>query len=104
MFPDAFTHDHAVQIYKKSHTFKITFTVSKYPSETLGQFLKKLRFERGLEQRELARKLRVHRNTVYEWENDRKGPSRKNMERLARLFKIGRKTLEDSKIEGKKLL
>jgi DNA-binding XRE family transcriptional regulator len=89
--------DHAVQIYKNSHPFNITFTVSKYPSETLGQFLKKLRLEKGLEQKELAKRLRVHRNTVYEWENDRKGPSIKGMERLARFFEVRAKILEDFK-------
>jgi len=77
----------------------ITFTVSKYPSETLGQSLRKLRLEKGLEQRELARKLRVHGNTVYEWENDRNKPSGRSMERLAKFFKISRKTLEDFKID-----
>jgi len=44
----------------------ITFTVSKHPSETFGQFIKKLRLQKGLEQRELARKLTVRGNTVYE--------------------------------------
>jgi len=51
-----------------------------------------------LEQKELARKLRVHKNTIYEWENDRKRPSRKSIERLAKFFKISAKTLEDLKI------
>jgi len=72
--------------------------VSKYQSETLGQFIRKLRVLKGLEQRELARKLRVHRNTVYEWENDRKGPSGESMEILTKFFKISAKTLEGFKI------
>jgi transcriptional regulator with XRE-family HTH domain len=91
--------DHAVQIYKNPEPVCITFSVSRYPAETLGQSLKKLRLEKGLEQRELARKLRVHRNTLYEWESDRHRPSAKRMERLAGFFKIGRKKLEDFKIE-----
>jgi transcriptional regulator with XRE-family HTH domain len=56
--------------------------------ETLGQFIKRLRLEKGLKQKELAKKLRVHRNTVYEWENDRHKPSGKSMERLAPLLKM----------------
>jgi DNA-binding XRE family transcriptional regulator len=87
------TDDHAVPIYKNSHSLSITFTVSKYLSETLGQFLKKLRLERGLEQRQLARIVRVHRNTVYEWENDRKGPSKKKLKTLAQFFKVSRESL-----------
>jgi len=57
--------------------------------------------ETGLEQKELAEKIRVHRNTVYEWENDRKGPSRERMEKLAKFFKIGSKILEDFKTDRK---
>jgi len=102
MFPDDLILDHAVQIYNNSHPVNITFTVSRYPSETLGQFLRRVRLEKGLEQWELAKRLRVHRNTVYEWENDRKGPSRKSMERLGRFFKISAKTLEDFKMGRKK--
>ena len=96
------TNDHAVHIYKDSHFHGITFTISKYPSKTLGQFLRKLRLEKGLEQRELARKLRVHRNTIYEWENDKSDPSGKSMERLAKFLKISRKKLKDFKMERKR--
>lgn len=60
-----------------------------------------MRLEKGLKQKELAKKLRVHRNTVYEWENDRKGPSRESMKKLAKFFKIGSKILEDFKTDRK---
>jgi transcriptional regulator with XRE-family HTH domain len=66
----------------------------------LGQLLRKLRLENGLEQRQLARKLRVNKNSVCEWEKDRKGPSRKSMDRLAKFFKISVKRLEDFKRES----
>ena len=82
------TVDHAVQIYENHEPLCITFRVSRYPSETLGQVLRRLRLEKGLEQRELARKLRVHRNSVCEWENDKHRPSGETMERLTRFFKI----------------
>jgi len=103
MFADVLTPDHAVSIYKKSHAMTITFTVSKYPSETLGQFLRRLRLEKGLEQRKLARKLRLHRNTVYEWENDRHGPSGKSIGKSAKFFKISATTLEDLKMDREKI-
>lgn len=53
--------------------------------------------ENGLEQWELAKKIRVHRNTVYEWENDRKGPSKKSIERLVRFFRISEVKLKKFK-------
>ena len=51
----------------------------------------------------MARKLRVHKNTVYEWEKDRKGPSRKSIEKLAKFFKISAKTLEGLKMDREKI-
>lgn len=84
-----------MSIYQNSQPVIITFTVSRYSSKTLGQFLRKLRLEKGFELKQLAKRLRVHRNTVYEWENDRHKPSGEGMERLARFFEISRKALED---------
>jgi DNA-binding transcriptional regulator YiaG len=102
MFPDEFGPDHAAQTYENSQTLKITFTISKYPSETLGQFLRKLRLEKRLEQGQLAKKLRGHRNTVYEWESGRRRPSGRSMGRLVKFLRISRKTLEDFKMERKR--
>jgi transcriptional regulator with XRE-family HTH domain len=61
--------------------------VTEYPSGTLGQFLRRLRLEKGLEQKQLAKKIGVHKLSVYCWEKDRKRPSRKSMERLVRFFR-----------------
>jgi DNA-binding transcriptional regulator YiaG len=94
------TADHAVPIYKNPEPLCITFTISKYPSQTFGQLLRKLRLEKGLEQWELARRLRVHRNSVYDWENDRHRPSGEAMERLARFYRMTRKALEHFRIRG----
>lgn len=94
--------DYAVPIYQNPQPINITFTVSIYPSETLGQLLMKLRLEKGLEQRELARKLRVNRNSVCEWKKDSKRPSRKSMERLVRFFEISREVWEDFENRSKK--
>lgn len=71
------TPDHAAPIYKKSHPLSITFTVFKYPSKTLGQFIKRLRLDKRLEQRELAKKIAVHESSIYNWENERKRLSEK---------------------------
>jgi transcriptional regulator with XRE-family HTH domain len=77
--------------------------VSKYATETLGQLIRKPRLEKRLEQRELARILRVNRNNVCEWENDRNNPSGESIERLVELFRMSRKRLGDLEMEGKKI-
>lgn len=51
--------DRAAAFYQKSNFVAITFTVSKCPSETLGQFIHRLRLEKGLEQKELAQRIGV---------------------------------------------
>lgn len=98
------TLDRAAPFYQKPYFLSITFTVSKYPSESLGQFFRRLRLERGLEQKQLAKKLRVSKGSVYNWENNRRVPSTVSMERLVKFFRISRKTLEDFKMEGRKSL
>jgi transcriptional regulator with XRE-family HTH domain len=65
--------------------------------------IRKPRLEKRLEQRELARRLRVNRNSVCEWENDRNNPSGESIERLAEFFRMSRKRLGDLKMEGKKI-
>jgi len=48
----AVTHQiatHAVQSYKK-FALKLTFRVARYPNETLGQKIRKLRLEKGMKQ------------------------------------------------------
>jgi len=57
-----------------------------------------LRLQKGLEQRDLVQKLLVNKNCVYEWEKDRKKPSRESMAKLAKFFRISRKRLEDLKM------
>jgi len=101
MFPDVLWDDHAVPIYKNAQPLNITFTVSKYASETLGQLLRKLRLQMGLEQWEVAKKLRVHRNSVYDWESDRHRPSGKSIERLAQFFRISIKKVGGFRIKTK---
>jgi hypothetical protein len=44
----------------------------------------------------------VNKNSVCEWEKDRKRPSRKSMERLAWFFKISRETWADFKTDRRK--
>ena len=76
---------HAVQSYKK-FALKLTFLVSRYPNETIGQKIKKLRLERGLMQVELAEALSVHEMTVVNWEKGRTKPSGEYLRRIEGIF------------------
>lgn len=93
MFPDESSPDHAAPIYKKSQPLNITFTVSKYPSESLGEFLRKLRLEKGLSQKQLAEKIRVNEMTVVGWEKNHRIPMKINLLELAKFFKVKEKIL-----------
>jgi transcriptional regulator with XRE-family HTH domain len=45
----------------------------------------------------VAKKLQVPKNAIYAWENDRRRPSARNLESLAKFFRVSRNTLKDSK-------
>ena len=51
----------------------------------------------------MAKKLCAHGNTVYEWENERIGSSRKSMERLARFLEISKGILKDFEMGREKV-
>ena len=66
---------------------KVAFEVSRYPISTFGQYLRKLRLERGLLQKELARLLSVDEMSVVNWEKDRP-LQRRSLKKLVDLFEI----------------
>jgi len=95
MFPEVLTRDRAVQIYKNSHTLKITFSVSKYSSRSFGELVKKLRLERKLSQKELAEKIGVNEMSVVGGERNLRSPTARSVAKLTRFFKHqGRMILE----------
>ena len=53
---------------------------------TIGDVVKKLRTERGLFQKELAKGIGVDEMTIVNWEKSRTTPGRKHMERLEEFF------------------
>lgn len=79
-------YDRAAPFYQKSNSLTITFTVSKYPSESLGELLKKLRLERGMTQKQLAEKIPVNEMTVVCWEKNLRKPRGRNIEKLRVFF------------------
>ena len=77
--------DHAFLIGEKSKFIKVRFRVSRYAlinTSTFGGWLRQRRLEMGLMQKELAKKIGVSKSSVYEWENGRKKPLKKNLERI----------------------
>ena len=60
----------AVQGYKK-FALKLTFRVSRYSDDTLGQKIRRRRFESGMTQKGLAQVLGVNKGTVRSWEKGR---------------------------------
>jgi DNA-binding XRE family transcriptional regulator len=68
--------------YKNSHPLVIDLWVSRYPGRTLGERIKKLRLERGLFQRDLAKMIGVNEMTIVNWEKGRTRPTKRNLERI----------------------
>ena len=80
--------DRAVFNCNQPKALKVTFQISKYPANTLGQLIKGLRLEKALYQKELARLLKVHKMTIVNWEMDRTKPERKYISKLADFFEM----------------
>ena len=61
-----------------------------------GDFIRKLRWELGWSQRELAKKLGVTPGSVGQWESSMTKPGRKNQERLKDIASEAKQTIEDA--------
>jgi DNA-binding XRE family transcriptional regulator len=78
--------NHAVPNYKNSCPLVITLRLSHYPDQTLGERIKKWRFERGLFQVDLAKRIGVSEMTIVNWEKGRTKPIKQNLERLEKIL------------------
>jgi transcriptional regulator with XRE-family HTH domain len=56
------------------------------PTETVGARIRALRLAANLTQDEFAAKLNVSRSAIAQWETDRAGQVRDNMERIAKVL------------------
>ena len=54
----------------------------------LGDKIKKLREQDGISQKELSKILNVHRNSIYNWENNRSEPDYSQLKALAEFFSV----------------
>jgi DNA-binding XRE family transcriptional regulator len=85
------TDTHAVANYKQPKFFKISFRIPKEPPiqvTSLGSYLRKLRLERGLYQKDVAKVLGVANDSITYWENDRCVPKKDNLIKLMKFFEI----------------
>ncbi len=86
----------AVPNCKHLKFFKINFRIPKKPPiqpTSFGQFLKKLRRERQLQQRDLAKLIDASVQSIRNWEADRFLPGKESMAKLASFFQIDMKYL-----------
>ncbi|MGM9904735.1 helix-turn-helix domain-containing protein [Lactobacillus sp.] len=60
---------------------------------TIGKYLRDLRRQRGMSQRELAVALGVSKQTVSNWEVGRKVPRMKAVEKIANVFGVSRSSI-----------
>ena len=84
-------HTHAVANCNHLKSFKINLRIPKavpIQPTSFGQFLKKLRTEKQLSQRELARLLKVSHDSIRNWERDRFLPGKESIIKLAKVFQI----------------
>ncbi|MBU6396996.1 MAG: helix-turn-helix transcriptional regulator [Rhodospirillales bacterium] len=56
------------------------------PAETVGARIRALRLAAGMTQDEFADKLNVSRSAIAQWETDRAGQVRENMEKIAKIL------------------
>jgi len=64
----------------------ITLRISKYPSGTLGEIIRKWRLEQGLFQKDLAKMLGVDEMSIVNWETGKRVPTKVNRERLKKIM------------------
>ena len=82
---------HAFPIPKNFYYRIIRFTISRFASidtSKLSGFIRKKRLEKEWFQAELAEKLGVHEDTIYNWENERSTPEKKYLDKLFAILDI----------------
>ena len=55
---------------------------------TLGDIIRELRIKKGLEQKELANILKVHKGTISNWENNKRVPDNEMLLTMADFFGV----------------
>ena len=84
-------HTHAVANDNDPKFFKISFRIPKTPPiqpTSFGQYIKKLRVEKQLSQRDIARLLSVWYDSIRNWEKDRVVPRKDSMKKLTGIYQV----------------
>ena len=83
--------NHLTPNTKKNKSLKVTFQIPRNPPievKSFGTYVKKLRTDKGLLQKELAAEIGVTGDTIVNWEKDRTFPSKKWIKLLAKCFGV----------------
>jgi len=83
--------------------FKINFRIPKVPPiqpTSFGQFLKIMRFDKKLSQRNLACLVNVSHDSIRNWEKDRLLPNHASQEKLAKFFGFNAEVLAELIVES----
>lgn len=66
----------------------------------LARFLREARYERGMSQEDVARRVGVNKEAVYRWENGLRRPRLRQLYALSDVFWISRRRIVDIASEG----
>jgi DNA-binding transcriptional regulator YiaG len=78
---------HSAPDYKKPHPLVIILRLPLYPDQTLGERIKKWRLEKGVFQKDLAKRVGVSEMTIVNWEKGRTKPMKQYFERLQNILR-----------------
>ncbi len=78
----------SVPNYKSPKPLAITLRLSFYPSNTLGERIRKWRLEQGLLQTDLAKLLGVAEMTIVNWEKGKTRPLKEKIRIIKDILKI----------------
>ena len=92
--------NHAVAIHKKPDVgfvkpLVLSFSVSRYPCSTFGEYIKKARLEKDLKQTDVAKAINVDEMTIVNWERYDTIPLRNHdkIEKLCATLKLDYKSV-----------
>jgi DNA-binding XRE family transcriptional regulator len=80
----------SVPIYKNPTSFTISLRISRYPSKTLGEQIKKWRLEHDLFQRNLAEMIGVDEMTIVNWEKGKTKPLHEKVKKLNEIINFSK--------------
>jgi ribosome-binding protein aMBF1 (putative translation factor) len=79
---------HAILNYNQNQSVVIHLRISKYPSNTYGERIKKWRLEQGIIQKDLAKLIGVDEMTINNWERGKTKPAQVNLKKIEEILDL----------------